>query len=130
MFSDLAVSAEILTFPTRGLRETIGSRFGGIPTGLPHVSLPQFRPELIIPITPMRFRSAIPMSITLLTPGTTSLAISRIGEPTLRGMSGASAAYPRVAKSCILSDHTFEPIPNPFKRLDINSPPYTSTTNG
>jgi SulP family sulfate permease len=32
--------------------ETIGSRFGGIPTGLPHVSLPQFRPELIIPLLP------------------------------------------------------------------------------
>jgi sulfate permease, SulP family len=32
--------------------ETIGSRFGGIPTGLPHVSLPQFRPELILPLLP------------------------------------------------------------------------------
>ena len=32
--------------------ETVGSRFGGIPTGLPHVSLPQFRPELIIPLLP------------------------------------------------------------------------------
>ena len=32
--------------------ETIGSRFGGIPTGLPHVSLPQFRPELIVPLLP------------------------------------------------------------------------------
>ena len=32
--------------------ETIGSKFGGIPTGLPHVSLPQFRPELIIPLLP------------------------------------------------------------------------------
>jgi sulfate permease, SulP family len=32
--------------------ETIGSRFGGIPTGLPHISLPQFRPELIVPLLP------------------------------------------------------------------------------
>jgi sulfate permease, SulP family len=32
--------------------ETIGSTFGGIPTGLPHVSLPQFRPELIVPLLP------------------------------------------------------------------------------
>jgi len=32
--------------------ETIGSKFGGIPTGLPHFSLPQFRPELIVPLLP------------------------------------------------------------------------------
>lgn len=32
--------------------ETIGSRFGGIPTGLPHIALPQIRPELIIPLLP------------------------------------------------------------------------------
>ena len=32
--------------------ETIGSKFGGIPTGLPNVSLPQFRPELILPLLP------------------------------------------------------------------------------
>jgi SulP family sulfate permease len=32
--------------------ETIGSRFGGIPTGLPHVALPPFRPDLIIPLLP------------------------------------------------------------------------------
>ena len=32
--------------------ETIGSKFGGIPTGLPHVSLPQFRPALIILLLP------------------------------------------------------------------------------
>jgi len=32
--------------------ETIGSNFGGIPTGLPHVSLPQFRPDLILPLLP------------------------------------------------------------------------------
>jgi SulP family sulfate permease len=27
--------------------ETIGSRFGGIPTGLPHFSIPAFRPDLV-----------------------------------------------------------------------------------
>ena len=32
--------------------ETLGSRFGGIPTGLPHISLPQLRPDLIIPLLP------------------------------------------------------------------------------
>ena len=32
--------------------ETIGSKFGGIPTGLPHISLPQVRPELIVPLLP------------------------------------------------------------------------------
>src|SRR6185295_13856910 len=32
--------------------ETIGSKFGGIPTGLPHVSLPPFRPDLILPLLP------------------------------------------------------------------------------
>ena len=32
--------------------ETIGSKFGGVPTGLPHISLPQVRPELIVPLLP------------------------------------------------------------------------------
>ena len=32
--------------------ETIGGKFGGIPTGLPHVSLPELRSELIIPLLP------------------------------------------------------------------------------
>jgi SulP family sulfate permease len=32
--------------------ETIGSKFGGIPTGLPHVSLPQIRLGLIVPLLP------------------------------------------------------------------------------
>jgi sulfate permease, SulP family len=32
--------------------ETIGSKFGGIPTGMPHFSLPQFRPDLIVPLLP------------------------------------------------------------------------------
>jgi sulfate permease, SulP family len=28
--------------------ETIGSRFGGVPTGLPHLEIPRFRPELML----------------------------------------------------------------------------------
>ncbi|MEO7715474.1 MAG: SulP family inorganic anion transporter [Capsulimonas sp.] len=32
--------------------ETIGSKFGGIPTGLPHFMAPHFRPELILPLLP------------------------------------------------------------------------------
>jgi SulP family sulfate permease len=32
--------------------ETIGSKFGGIPTGLPQVSLPDVRPDLIVPLLP------------------------------------------------------------------------------
>jgi SulP family sulfate permease len=31
---------------------TIGNRFGGIPVGLPHVSLPEFRSDLILPLLP------------------------------------------------------------------------------
>src|SRR5690242_20603689 len=30
--------------------ETIGSRFGGIPTGLPTIHVPQFRPDLMLPL--------------------------------------------------------------------------------
>jgi SulP family sulfate permease len=32
--------------------DTIGSRFGGIPTGLPTFALPQFRADLILPLLP------------------------------------------------------------------------------
>jgi len=32
--------------------DTIGSKFGGIPTGLPHISVPQFRTELVLPLLP------------------------------------------------------------------------------
>ena len=28
--------------------ETVGSRFGGIPAGLPHIQIPQFRPDLML----------------------------------------------------------------------------------
>jgi SulP family sulfate permease len=32
--------------------DTIGSKFGGIPTGLPTIHLPAFRPEFIVPLLP------------------------------------------------------------------------------
>jgi sulfate permease, SulP family len=32
--------------------DTIGSQFGGIPTGLPHISVPDVRAELIVPLLP------------------------------------------------------------------------------
>jgi SulP family sulfate permease len=32
--------------------ETIGTRFGGIPGGLPAVAVPQFRADLILPLLP------------------------------------------------------------------------------
>ena len=38
----------LLTIPV----ETIGSRFGGIPTGLPTFSIPEFRADLILPLLP------------------------------------------------------------------------------
>jgi SulP family sulfate permease len=39
--------------------ETIGSRFGGIPTGLPAISVPQFRADLILPLLPSAFTVAM-----------------------------------------------------------------------
>ncbi len=39
--------------------ETIGSRFGGIPSGLPHVDLPRFRPDLILPLLPSALTVAL-----------------------------------------------------------------------
>jgi SulP family sulfate permease len=39
--------------------ETIGSKFGGIPTGLPPLSFPKFRPELIIPLLPSALTVAL-----------------------------------------------------------------------
>ncbi|MBW8861645.1 MAG: STAS domain-containing protein [Acidobacteria bacterium] len=39
--------------------ETIGSRFGGIPSGLPHFAIPRFRPELI----PTLFRPALTVAL-------------------------------------------------------------------
>ncbi len=37
------ISVKLLHLPV----ETIGTRFGGIPSGLPHLHIPEFRPELI-----------------------------------------------------------------------------------
>ena len=38
---------------------TIGSAFGGIPTGLPHISIPAFRSDLILPLLPAAFTVAM-----------------------------------------------------------------------
>lgn len=38
---------------------TIGSSFGGIPTGVPKLSLPAFRPELIMPLLPSALTVAL-----------------------------------------------------------------------
>ena len=34
--------------------ETIGSKFGGLPAGLPAIDIPTFRAELILPLLPRR----------------------------------------------------------------------------
>jgi SulP family sulfate permease len=39
--------------------ETIGSKFGGIPTGLPSFALPEFRADLILPLLPSAFTVAM-----------------------------------------------------------------------
>jgi len=39
--------------------ETIGSKFGGIPQGLPAFSIPEFRPDLILPLLPSALTVAI-----------------------------------------------------------------------
>jgi len=39
--------------------ETIGSRFGGIPQGLPPLVVPEFRPDLILPLLPAAMTVAI-----------------------------------------------------------------------
>jgi SulP family sulfate permease len=39
--------------------ETIGSKFGGIPQGLPPFAIPPFRPELILPLLPSAMTVAI-----------------------------------------------------------------------
>lgn len=40
------IAAWMLNLPI----ETIGTRFGGIPSGLPHLAIPQFRPEMVHPL--------------------------------------------------------------------------------
>jgi SulP family sulfate permease len=39
--------------------ETIGSKFGGIPTGLPHLQVPEFHRELILPLLPSALTVAL-----------------------------------------------------------------------
>ena len=39
--------------------ETIGSRFGGIPSGLPGLAIPTFRPEMVLPLVPAAFTVAM-----------------------------------------------------------------------
>lgn len=39
--------------------ETIGSKFGGIPTGLPQLAMPEFRADLIIPLLPSALTVAL-----------------------------------------------------------------------
>jgi SulP family sulfate permease len=39
--------------------ETIGSKFGGIPTGLPALSVPEFRADLILPLLPSAITVAL-----------------------------------------------------------------------
>ena len=39
--------------------ETIGSKFGGIPQGMPRLSFPAFRPELILPLLPSALTVAL-----------------------------------------------------------------------
>jgi len=49
------LAATLLQLPVT----TIGSRFGGIPAGLPHVQLPSFRPELILTLLSPAFTVAM-----------------------------------------------------------------------
>jgi SulP family sulfate permease len=48
-------AAALFTLPV----ETIGSRFGGIPSGLPDVHMPLFRADLILPLLPSALTVAI-----------------------------------------------------------------------
>ncbi len=44
----ITIACALLAIPV----ETIGSKFGGIPTGLPAISIPEFRFDLIMPLLP------------------------------------------------------------------------------
>jgi SulP family sulfate permease len=51
--SIVALLAATVACAALGLNvETIGSRFGGIPTGLPPLTVPELRPDLILPLLP------------------------------------------------------------------------------
>ena len=49
------VAAGVLQLPVA----TIGSRFGGIPSGLPHIQMPAFRPDLILTLMAPTFTVAM-----------------------------------------------------------------------
>jgi sulfate permease, SulP family len=58
--SILALGLATAAVPIFGIPlETIGSKFGGIPTGLPEISMPQVQPELIVPLLPAAFTVAM-----------------------------------------------------------------------
>ena len=58
--SIVALVAATLAVATLGLPvETIGSRFGGIPSGLPHVEVPAFRADLLLPLLPSALTVAL-----------------------------------------------------------------------
>ena len=54
----VVVATACVAFFSLGV-STIGSAFGGIPTGLPHISLPAFRPDLIVPLIPSALTVAL-----------------------------------------------------------------------
>jgi len=58
--SIVALAVATAAVPLFGIPlETIGSKFGGIPTGLPAISLPQVQPALIVPLMPAAFTVAM-----------------------------------------------------------------------
>ncbi len=58
--SIVALFAAAATVAVFGLPiETIGSKFGGIPAGFPPMAIPQFRPELILPLLPSALTVAL-----------------------------------------------------------------------
>ncbi len=55
-----ALFAGTLAVAALGLQvDTIGSKFGGIPSGWPQVSMPEFRPDLVLPLLPSALTVAI-----------------------------------------------------------------------
>jgi SulP family sulfate permease len=56
--------------------ETIGSRFGGIPTGLPPLAIPQFRGDLIVPLLPSAVTVAFLAAVESLLSATVSHGMS------------------------------------------------------
>ena len=46
------LAGTVLAYTLKLPIDTIGSKFGGIPTGLPHFQIPHFRADLILPLLP------------------------------------------------------------------------------